>query len=351
MAKFYSIKVLEIIQLTQESVEIIFDIPENLTEFFSYKSGQYITIEAEIKGESVRRAYSICSAMCEKKLSIGVKKVENGKMSTWLNEKVNVGDSLNLMPPNGNFLLNSRKNNNYFVGLCAGSGITPVLSMIKDSLHSQENSFFTLFYGNRNPETEMFKNDIELLVKKYSKRFKLISFYSDTKIDGKMHGNIDVENLNKLFEKEKELINSDGFFICGPGDMIDNLSDCLKKMSISEDKIIFERFSSSIENKEADLIAQSMSCNYTFIIDDDEYECSEDSSDETVLDIALKNDIDAPYSCKGAVCSTCKAKVISGKVEMTKNFSLSESEVEDGYILTCVSHHKSEDVTIDFDVF
>ncbi len=351
MAKFYSIKVSEITQLTEESVEIIFDIPDNLSEIFSYKSGQYITIEAEILGESVRRAYSICSSMSENKLSIGVKKVKNGKMSTWLNDKVNIGDSLNLMPPNGNFLLNSKKDNNHFVGLCAGSGITPVLSMIKDSLYSQENSFFTLFYGNKTPETEMFKNDIEVLAKKYSKRFKLISFYSDKKIDGKIHGNIDVENLNKVFEEEKQLLSSDGFFICGPGDMIDNLSDCLKKMSISEDKIIFERFSSSVEKKEADSNLQSMSCNYTFIIDDDEYECSEDSSNETVLDIALKNDIDAPYSCKGAVCSTCKAKVISGKVEMTKNFSLSESEVEDGYILTCVSHHKSEDVTIDFDVF
>tara|TARA_X000000950_G_scaffold42027_3_gene46254 strand:+ start:15270 stop:16319 length:1050 start_codon:yes stop_codon:yes gene_type:complete len=349
MAKFYSIKISGIKKLTEEAVEISFDIPENLTQVFSYKSGQYITIESVIKNESIRRAYSICSSMHENKLSIGVKKVKNGKMSTWLNEIVKVGDIVDVMPPNGNFQINSSIKNQS-LGLCAGSGITPILSILKDTLHTKEDSTFTLMYGNRSPESEMFVEELVALKEKYSSRLQIIKFYSDLNIEEHFFGNIDENNLSEIFANKQELLNLDNFLICGPGNMIDNLNNFLIQKDITKDKIIFERFSSSDVDAEVSNV-ENLSCDYTFIIDDEEYEITEHNNKDSVLDIALKNDLDAPYSCKGAVCSTCKAKLISGEVEMSKNFSLSESEIKEGYILACVSHHKTKNVTIDFDVF
>ena len=349
MSKFYSIKISGIKKLTDEAVEISFDIPENLTQVFSYKSGQYITIESVIKNESIRRAYSICSSMHENKLAIGVKKVKNGKMSTWLNEIVKVGDTVDVMPPNGNFQINSRSKNQS-LGLCAGSGITPILSILKDTLHNNDDSTFTLIYGNRSPESEMFVGELVALKEKYNNRLQIIKFYSDLNIEEHFFGNIDENNLSEIFANKQELLNSDNFLICGPGNMIDNLNDFLIQKNITKDKIIFERFSSSDVDIDAPNV-ENLACDYTFIIDDEEYEITEENNKESVLDIALKNDLDAPYSCKGAVCSTCKAKLISGEVEMSKNFSLSESEIKEGYILACVSHYKTKNVTIDFDVF
>ena len=185
---------------------------------------------------------------------------------------------------------------------------------------------------------------------KYNNRLQIIKFYSDLNIKEHFFGNIDENNLSEIFDNKQELLNSDNFLICGPGNMIDNLNEFLIQKDISKDKIIFERFLSSDVDAEASNV-ENLSCFYTFIIDDEEYEITEHNNKESVLDIALKNDLDAPYSCKGAVCSTCKAKLISGEVEMSKNFSLSESEVKEGYILACVSHHKTKNVTIDFDVF
>ena len=349
MAKFYSIKICDIKILTDEAVEISFDVPENLTQVFSYKSGQYITIESVIKNECIRRAYSICSSMNENKLAIGVKKVKNGKMSTWLNEIVKVGDTVDVMPPNGNFQINSSRKN-LSLGLCAGSGITPVLSILKDTLHNNYDSTFTLIYGNRSPESEMFVEELVALKEKYNNRLQIIKFYSELNIEEHFFGNIDENNLSEIFANKQELLNSDNFLICGPGNMIDNLNDFLIQKDITKDKIIFERFSSSDVDTDAPNV-ENLACDYTFIIDDEEYEITEENNKESVLDIALKNDLDAPYSCKGAVCSTCKAKLISGEVEMSKNFSLSESEIKEGYILACVSHHKTKNVTIDFDVF
>ena len=349
MSKFYSIKICAIKKLTDEAVEISFDIPENLTQIFSYKSGQYITIESEIKNESIRRAYSICSSMQENKLSIGVKKVKNGKMSTWLNEMIKVGDTVDVMPPNGNFQINS-SSKNQFLGLCAGSGITPILSILKDTLYNNDDSTFTLIYGNRSPKSEMFVEELVALKEKYNSRLQIIKFYSDSSIESHYFGNIDENNQSEIFAKKQELLKSDNFLICGPGNMIDNLNDFLIQKDITKDKIIFERFSSSDVDTEVPDV-ENLACDYTFIIDDEEYEINEENNKESVLDIALKNDLDAPYSCKGAVCSTCKAKLISGEVEMSKNFSLSESEIKEGYILACVSHHKTKNVTIDFDVF
>ena len=237
MSKFYSIKICDIKKLTDEAVEISFDIPENLTQVFSYKSGQYITIQSVIKNESIRRAYSICSSMHENKLAIGVKKVKNGKMSTWLNEIVKVGDTVDVMPPNGNFQINSRSKNQS-LGLCAGSGITPILSILKDTLHNNDDSTFTLIYGNKSPKSEMFVEELVALKEKYINRLHIIKFYSDLNIEEHYFGNIDENNLSEIFAKKQELLKSDNFLICGPGNMIDNLNDFLIRKDVTKDKII-----------------------------------------------------------------------------------------------------------------
>ena len=336
MSKFYSVKVKKVKKLTQDSVEISFVLTNDLNEKFKYISGQYITISKEINGEEVRRAYSICSDSSSDELSIGVKKVDGGKMSTFLTSNVHVGDTLDIMPPQGNFVLNNERK---VVCICAGSGITPILSMIKSNSHD-----FTLIYGNKTQDSTMFLDEIEKInIKKYFT-------YSREKVDNCFNSRINKEFLKELSVKEN-ILNADGYYICGPGDMIDNVEDFLINNNIDKSQIHFELFAPKQDTKLLDQKAenQEIVSDITVIIDGDEFEYSLHSNGETILDSAMNEGADVPYSCKGGVCCTCKAKIIEGKATMTENFSLSEDEVDDGFILTCMAHPASERIIVDFD--
>ena len=351
MNKFFSVPVKSIRNLTEDSVNIEIDLSSVDTDTFKFKSGQYITIEQKINDEMVRRSYSISSSP-ESGIEIGVKLVQNGKMSTFLISNLNQGDTLNIMPPSGKFFIDiDTKNSNHYVGICAGSGITPIMSMIKNVLNNEPSSTFTLIYGNRTLSSTMYSEEIDLFKENYNERFSLYNFYSKEKIDGSSNGRISGELLKDLFDKNIHLKNANLFLICGPGDMIENVSEFLELIEIESSKIKFELFSApknSDEKKEnssqSDLIS-----NVTICVDGDDFEFTLSTSGQSILDAATEAGADVPFSCKGGVCSVCKAKVIEGTASMDMNYSLSEDDVDEGFILTCQAHPTSESIFVDYD--
>ena len=347
---FSKLKVQEIKQETSDTVSIVFEISYDLKSDFNYQSGQYITIKKEVAGEEVRRAYSLCSSPIENDFRIGVKKVENGKMSTFLNEKLNVGDELEVMRPSGNFVIDNMNSN--VVAFAAGSGITPILSMVKSVLNS--NGFFTLFYGNKTSKDIIFKNELDTLKSEYSNNFNLHYIYSREEMGDTLYkGRINKEKCTLLMKENLECLKSDGFYMCGPEEMITDVSSSLKELGVNESKIHFELFTvptSRDEVKEKTFSDFSGDSQVTVIMDGDEFEFELNAAGDFVLDAAMNAGADAPFSCKGAVCCTCKAQVVEGKATMEMNYSLSEAEVEDGFILTCQAHPASEKLVVDYDV-
>ena len=332
MNKFYSLNIKEINTLTSDSVEIKFEIPSDISDKFKFKAGQYITIKNNINGEEIRRSYSLCSDPNTNEIAVGVKRVEGGKMSTFLTKEIKIGGILEVMPPTGNFIFEEGN----VVAICAGSGITPILSMIKSS-----NAEFTLIYGNKTIESSMFYDEI----KKMDSENHFV--FSREEVEGCFHSRINDSVIETVLQGDYK---NRVFYICGPGELIDETEKFLIKNGVKTSDIFFERFTSvkkkdAVEKSETDEII----CNITVIMDGDEFEYTLSSRGDTILDSAMDEGADVPFSCKGAVCCTCKAKVMEGKAIMDKNYSLSEQEVEEGYILTCQSHPITENIIVDFD--
>ncbi len=329
MNSFYPLKVEKIRQLTSNAVELKFEILSDLESKFNFQAGQYITIKHTINGEEVRRSYSICSSNSEG-ICVGVKHIEGGKMSSFLTTNIKEGDILEVMPPTGNFILQGKN----VVGICAGSGITPIISMIK-----AHNSNFMLIYGNQTISSTMFYDDLnELNVKSFF-------VFSKEKVDGAMKGRIDATLLESL---SSNICSADDFFICGPGEMIDEVSDFLLKKGVERSHIHFERFIASKKKKQTEK-TDEITCNVLVSLDGDDFEFQLSSDDQSILDAAMEAGADVPFSCKGAVCCTCKAKVKEGKAVMDANYSLSKEEVSEGYILTCQAHPITENIVVDYD--
>lgn len=350
MSQFKKLIIKDVKRETSDTVSIAFEIPADLKSDFNYQSGQYITIKKNVAGEDVRRAYSLCSSPFEDDFRVGVKKVENGKMSTFLNEKMSVGDELEVMKPMGNFVIDDLCSN--ITAFAAGSGVTPILSMAKSVLNS--GGSFTLFYGNKTLNDTIFKNELEALKKEHSNHFNLHFIYSRENIGNNLYeGRIDKEKCTLLMKENLELLKSDGFYMCGPENMITDVSSSLKELGVNEDKIHFELFTLPTQKEE---VVKKPSSDFsgdsqiTVIMDGDEFEFELSSEGDFILDAAMDAGADAPFSCKGAVCCTCKAQVIEGKATMELNYSLSDAEVEDGYILTCQAHPASEKLVVDYDV-
>ena len=352
MAQFHSLTVSKIIKETSDAVSVSFDIPDSLKADFVFIPGQYLTLKMMISGEDCRRSYSICSSKNEP-LTVAVKKVTNGKMSTFINDNLNVGDSIEVMPPEGNFQLNpSEINNRKFVGFAAGSGITPIMSMIKQMVISEPNSQFLLFYSNKTEDEVIFKKQFD----QFSETSVNVKFiYTQQKAESSLlEGRIDQQKATELMQSNMSWVNSDAFYLCGPEEMIFSTKNALKSFGVVEDKIKFELFTAPVKLAEKqkpievdkDFDGEAM---ITVICDDEEVEFSLDRDGDTILDAAMDEDVDVPFSCKGAVCCTCKAKVVEGKVTMDANYALSEEEVADGFVLACQSHPASAKVIIDFD--
>lgn len=355
---FHSLQVKDIRQETPECVSVSFNIPENLKAEFHFEHGQNITIKKEIDGNEVRRSYSICSAPFENELRIAIKKVDNGKFSSFANQNLMKGDTLSVLPPTGKFntKLNPANKKNY-VAFAAGSGITPVISIIKTTLQTEQASQFTLVFGNRGRNSIIFFEELEGLKNKHLNRFNLINILSREKTDAPVNfGRVDKIKLEKL----KSLIdykNVDDFFICGPEEMIFCVKDFLENEAIDKSKIHFELFTTPGQNKiqnintrQTALHSTSPHSNITVKLDGRSFDFELGYDAENILDAALKQGADLPFACKGGVCCTCKAKLIEGEVDMEVNWGLEREEVEQGYILTCQSHPTTEKVVIDFDI-
>lgn len=353
---FHSIRIKEIIKETADCVSVEFDIPEIKKEVFKFNQGQSLTMRATLNGEEVRRTYSLCSSPLDNSWKVAIKKVEGGLFSSFANEKLKAGEMLEVMEPVGKFYteLNPSNKKNY-LAFAAGSGITPVLSIIKTTLRTEPDSNFTLVYGNRKRSSIIFFEELEGLKNQFLSRFNFINILSREKTEATINfGRIDLEKLNEL-SRLIDYTTMDETFICGPEEMIFCIKDFLQKKGISEKKIHFELFTSSTPKKSKTKtqveIDTSPQCSITIKVDGRAFDFNLSFNDDTsILDAALKQGADLPYACKGGMCCTCKAKLLEGEVEMDVHWGLEHEEIEKGFILTCQSHPKTEKVMVDFDI-
>ena len=357
MSKFHSIKIADIYKETKDCSVLSFEIPQELKQEFQYKQGQHLTLKSIINGQDTRRSYSLCSSPNENIWKIAVKKINGGLFSTFVNDTLKKGDTIEVMAPNGEFnvAINSDKPKNYIV-FAAGSGITPILSIIKTHLVSEPNSTFKLFYLNRTVKSIIFKEEIEQLKNTYFDRFEIFHFLT------KEHRSIEL--LNGRFTKEKlqvltkniiDIPSTDECFICGPEQMIFLIRDELVAAGLDKNKIHYELFTSGITEEDkarmAKIVEKKVEGTDVTIIDGGkEFHFVMDDDFDNILDGALAAGADLPFACKGGVCSTCKCKVVSGTVEMKINYALDENEVAKGLVLSCQAVPTSEKVVVDFGV-
>ena len=344
MNKFHPLTITSIARLTADAVAISFEVSNNA--LFQFEAGQYITIKQDINGEEVRRAYSICSMNAEG-VTIGVKKVEGGRMSTFLTESVKNGDVLQVMPPSGNFVI--KGDNKHIVGICAGSGVTPIIAMIKTELAKPSSAKFTLIYGNKTKDSSMFADELQQLQINNSDRLKIHNAYSREGVAGAINGRLDKNTIQQLLNTFMSLKTADAYFICGPGELIDNTNELLLLNNINQKKINFERFTTVEKTDVDDNDSDEIISNVLVSVDGEDFEFTLSNKGQTILDAAMEQGADVPFSCKGAVCCTCRAKVMEGSVTMDANYSLSEDEVAEGYVLGCQARPASANVVVDFD--
>ncbi|AXT61806.1 flavodoxin reductase [Aquimarina sp. AD10] len=348
MSDFHKLTINKITRETSKAVSITFEVPSNLKNIFSFSAGQYITIKTEIAGKEIRRAYSICSTPNSGVLKVAVKEIPNGTFSSIANNQLKEGDTLEVHIPEGNFLLNtSPEANKTYAAFAAGSGITPVMSMIKAVLEEEENSRFVLVYGNQNPEETIFLNELSNLQTSYPDRFFLEMVYSRTREENAHFGRIEKSTINYVIKNKYKDISFSDFYLCGPEEMINTVTEILIENNIQKDHIHFELFTSSTETVEIDADLDGKT-QITILVDDEEFNFVMDQK-KTILDAALDEDIDAPYSCQGGVCSSCICKVTAGSAVMEKNSILTDGEIAEGLILACQAHPTSASLKIDFD--
>jgi ring-1,2-phenylacetyl-CoA epoxidase subunit PaaE len=353
---FHPLKISEIVRDTADSVIISFEVPENLLPLYTYSQGQNITLKATIDGETVRRSYSICTAPFDRKLSVAVKKASNGLFSTFANEHLQPGDVIEVLPPTGRFFTQLNPPNRYnYLAVAAGSGITPIISLVKTTLVTEPDSSFTLVYGNRTRSSIMFFEELQGLKNKYPQRFNLIHILSREQTDSPInHGRIDADKLGAL-GRMLRYTSFQEIFICGPERMVFCVKEFLSRVGVKPAHIHFELFTTPGQEKvlpgkqTADHPAPTEKNHVSVKLDGHFMNFYLEKNGESILDAALKLGADLPYACKGGVCSTCRAKLVEGEVTMDNNYALEPDEVENGFILTCQSHPLTSKVVIDFD--
>jgi len=354
---FHPLRIKEIRKETADCVSVQFDIPADLKDRFNFRHGQSLTMRSTINGEEVRRTYSLCSSPLDSEWKVAIKKVDGGLFSSFANESLKAGDTLEVMEPVGKFYteLNASNRKNY-LAFAAGSGITPVLSIIKTTLRTEPLSQFTLVYGNRSRSSIIFFEELEALKNQFMQRFTLINVLSRERTEAPVnYGRIDEEKMKEL-SKLIDYKTIDDVFLCGPEEMIFTAKDFLSRQGIIEKNIHFELFTSSFPVKSKTKTkpvegTQGPASKISVKLDgrNFDFELPFDS-DVTILDAALKQGADLPYACKGGMCCTCKAKLAEGEVMMDVHWGLEEEEIEQGYILTCQAHPKTEKVSVDFDI-
>jgi len=346
---YYTLTVKEIVKETPDTITIVFDQPEPR---ISYKTGQFLSLIINIEGKEVRRSYSLCSSpYVDEDLAVTVKRVEDGLISNHLNDVAIPGDKIKIMGPMGNFTTEfSKDKKRHIIMFGGGSGITPLMSIIKSTIHAEPDSIGTLIYANRNIDSIIFKDQLDKLQTDYEGRFRVIYILDDAPINWQGHsGLLNHEMLNKLFERLPNWgLDKTVYLMCGPEGMMNNVQTLLDQQSIPPDKIFKESFVAGIigkEDKKGDT-EEIKTQDVTVVYDGEEYNFTVEPN-STILDTALDQDIDLPFSCQSGLCTACRGKLISGKVKMDEEEGLSESEMEQGYVLLCVGHPLTDDVKIE----
>lgn len=362
MSRFYKLKVADIQKETNDCVHISFEIPQDLKHTFSFKQGQYLTLKHVHNGEELRRSYSIVNAPSEgdANLEILVKKLENGIVSSFLNQNVHPNDFLEVLPPDGHFYTAYHpQNEKVYVGLAAGSGISPVLSNIKEALYQEPLSKVYLFFSNRSVADIIFKEQLDQLQRKFGERLTIVYLLSREKHEENplFEGRIAPDKLGYLLEHFSTIPTQEAtYFICGPAEMIKSVSTYLRtEKKVPSLQVMYEYFAAPDDEDNAEMSEEfkkipNIESFVTLIIDDDEYNIHLNSKKESILDKALKENLPVPFACKGGVCCTCKAQVMEGEVFMEKNYALTEEEVERGMVLSCQCHPVTNIVMLNFDV-
>ncbi len=356
--KFYPLKVKEVRPETSDCVSVSLEVPEELKEVFRFAPGQYLTFKKHMDDKELRRSYSICCSPNDHELRVAIKKVEQGRFSSYANAGLKAGDELEVMPPMGKFSPRpSEKINKRYLAFAAGSGITPIMSIMKTVLENEPQSEFTLVYGNKNRNTIIFREAIEALKNRFMQRLRVYHILSREKMDVDLfNGRIDAEKVSALAGTLIDIDTTDEVFICGPEQMLLSVREQLKTLGMDEHHIHIELFTSPDEPKATHehWVQEHSSDNdatsqVSVRLDGVMFDMELSYKGDSILDAALKHGADLPYACKGGVCSTCRAKVVEGEVEMEVNYALEKDEVQAGYVLTCQSHPKTARVFIDFD--
>lgn len=355
MSKFYSLPVANVTGETRDAIAVTFAVPSELKEIFHFYQGQHLTLRTEINGADVRRSYSICSAVQDDVLRVAIKKAPGGLFSTWANDTLKPGVAIDVMPPMGHFNTPlSPENRKHYLAFAAGSGITPLMSIIKTTLMSEPHSRFTLFYGNRASSTVIFKNELGDLKDLYLDRFNLVYVMSREQQDVELfNGRITGQKCAEFFKHWIRLEEFDTAFICGPEDMMHSVSDALQSHGMPKSRIKVELFAASIPKHQhvphARPVTGRQECEVTLIMDGRHTSFTMEKDRESILDAGLRQGIDMRYSCKGGVCSTCRCKVIDGKVDMDANYALEDYEIARGFVLSCQSFPVTDKIVVDFD--
>lgn len=346
MAEFHKVHIQEIRPETADAVSVAFKIPENLKADFKFTAGQYVTLQTTINGEVIRRAYSICATPESGEIRVAIKKVAKGVFSTYATTELKVGDAIEITAPEGRFLLSPDANKNY-IGFAAGSGITPILSMLKSVLQTETTATFTLVYGNKSAADTIFYEELNQLKETYSGRFKLHYIFSRANVKNSLRGRIDGNVTNYFVKNMYKETSFDAAYLCGPEEMIKDVSKTLEKNNIAKENIHFELFVVAADEEKVAQVKEGTT-EITVLLDDEVTTFTMSQADD-ILAANLRNNIDAPYSCQGGVCSSCLARVTEGKAVMVKNSILTDGELEEGLILTCQAHPTTPTITIDFD--
>jgi ring-1,2-phenylacetyl-CoA epoxidase subunit PaaE len=355
MSRFHRLVVARVERETRDAVAVTFAVPDALRDAFRFVQGQHLTLRADIGGEDVRRSYSICSPVQDGTLRIAVKRNPHGLFSNWANDTLKAGDTLDVMPPLGHFNvpLDPKHAGNY-VGFAAGSGITPLLSIVATTLAAEPASEFTLFYGNRASGTVMFREELAALKDTHLTRFNLVHVLSREAQDiDLLHGRIDEAKAAALLRHWVDLDRVDAVFVCGPDGMMQSVAAALRACGVPDAKVRIERFATSIPKHEHRPQAQPepghTQCEVTAVLDGTTHTFALEKGRESILEAGLRAGVELPYSCKGGVCSTCRAKLVAGESDMDVNFALEDYEVARGFVLTCQSYPVSDKVTVDYD--
>jgi len=352
---FHALRVAEIVPETSEANSIRFEIPPELRERFAFRAGQHLTLRATISGEEVRRNYSLCTHPSDGDWMVTVKRIGGGLFSNWVGDTLNAGDTIDVMPPHGSFTFEfGASKSRHLVAIAGGSGITPVMSLIRTLLREEPNSRFTLFYGNRDSSSVIFLEALAGLKDKYLGRLEIYHF-----LDAEEQ---DIELFNGMLNRERleeaipalvpDAAEVDGWFICGPGPMMDAAEGVLLDRNVPKERIHIERFTAgrppeAVAKEMAQLQTQAEGVTVAVTLDGRTRRVPFTAGN--ILDSARASGLPAPFACKAGVCATCRAKVTKGKVEMAVHYGLTDEEVAEGYVLTCQSVPLGDGVAVDYD--